>query len=105
MTDKDSKKINQLLNVKHGDLGYILQKVNQLNEINRKIADHLDPNLKKHCQVANLNNGQLTIIAANSAVATQLHYMTPDLLRRFRTDPALQSIHTIQCKVRTKYDA
>ncbi|EKD72668.1 MAG: hypothetical protein ACD_45C00616G0004, partial [uncultured bacterium] len=34
------------------------------------------------------------------SVATELHFQTPDLLKKFKTDSALAKIKTIQCKVR-----
>jgi hypothetical protein len=47
-----------------------------------------------------LVGGKLILIAANGSIATQLRFITADLLKRIKREPTLQHIQQIECKVR-----
>ncbi|SRR5579883_131859 len=98
MTTPPSKKITAYL--QNEELQFVLAKAKKLAELNQKIATYLDPHLRLHCQVANLERGRLVLLAANGAAATYLRFQSAELLKQFQQDPALQSIREIHCIVR-----
>lgn len=78
----------------------IFAKVKKIDQLNARITRLLPPDLAKNCHIGNVEQGRLIIIAANGAVATQIRYLTADLLRLFQADPLLRYIKKIDCKVR-----
>jgi len=99
--DKSSfKKAGAFIEHDGRDLKTVFEKVHLLEQLSQKILAYLEPNCAKFCQVANLRDGRLTLIAANGSVATQIRFQVNDLLRKFRNDPALKRILYIECKVR-----
>lgn len=93
MTVSDFKKPDDFLQP-------IFAKVKMLEELNARVSTYLDDSLKRYCQVANLSQHRLILLVANGSTATQLRFLTPDLLRKFKTDPQLVHIQEIQIKVR-----
>ncbi len=100
MTDDSLKKIDQYLQSNHHDLQFLFTKIHLLKKINEQVMPYLDPHLAKYCQVANFADHKLVFITANAAIATQLRFQSPELLKRFRQDPSLKNIYHIECKVR-----
>jgi hypothetical protein len=94
------KKADNFIENDSRDLQTVYTKIHMLDMLNQKIQSHLEPGIAKFCQVANLVNGKLILIAANGSIATQLRFQSGDLLRKFRQDPMLKSILSIECKVR-----
>lgn len=82
------------------DLKFIFDKIRALNLIQQKVQAHLDPVLAKYCQVANLAENRLVLLVANGSIATQVRFMTNELLKKFSQDPSLQHVRQIECKVR-----
>ncbi len=78
MKDTFTKSISTLLQPNHRDLQTVLSKVKAIANLNQLVTPLLEPTLRPHCQVANLSSGILVMLAANSSVATQLRYQTPD---------------------------
>ncbi len=91
--------VNYLETATH-DLKFIFNKIKAIQLIQQKVSSYLDPVLAKHCQVANIAENKLILLAANGSVATQVRYSTNEILNKFRQDPALQHIKHIECKVR-----
>ena len=98
MNEPTSKKTDRFLQGNH-ELNSLLTKVKHLEELSKRIVPYLEEGMKPYCRVANLQNGKLTMVVANSSIATQFRFQTVDLVRKFRSDPVLASIQTIQCKV------
>ncbi|MBV9575485.1 MAG: DUF721 domain-containing protein [Gammaproteobacteria bacterium] len=94
------KKMSGYLQSSHHDLQPIFTKIKMLNTIHQHVIAYLETHLASHCQVANLVNNKLVIITASAAIATQLRYQSADLLKRFKENPLLKSIQTIELKVR-----
>ena len=94
------KKADAFIEPDKGDLRFIFSKIKRLQELNRKIFSYLDPKLAEYCQVANSIENKLVLVVANGSVATQIRYLTADLLNYCKQEPALQHIKTIECKVR-----
>jgi len=78
----------------------IIQKSYQLVALNQQVKKYLTPQLAQHCNVANLEQGCLTIAAESSAWATQLRYLKGDLLHQLRTKEHLYHLRTIQCIIK-----
>jgi hypothetical protein len=81
------------------DLQFILQKSRQLLALNDSVKVYLEPNIQGYCQVANLVDNHLIMIAANGSIATQIRFTVPDLLSKFKHNPLLKNIKSIHCKV------
>lgn len=73
---------NQLLN--------ICQQAVQLDELNRKLSNHLPSPLGNHCQVGSFNKGCLLITTTNASWATELRYTVPDLRDKLRKEGLYQ---------------
>jgi hypothetical protein len=100
VSDSFSKKANAYLETDSRDLQWVFSKLKQLDELNRKVSQYLDANIRNYCQVANLKDGHLMLVTANASIATQIRFQTVDLLKKFKQDPLLQKIQAIHCKVR-----
>jgi hypothetical protein len=100
VTDKSSKKAPAFLQSEHQDLKSLFGKIQLITELNTALKPCLDENLRDYCQVANLLGDKLILLAANGSIATQIRFQTIDLLRKFKQNPTLASIRSIQCKVR-----
>lgn len=100
MKESKTKSISALLQPSHRDLQTVLSKAKAIETLNRTLIPLLDPTIQKYCQVANLANGILVVLTANSAAATQLRYHVTDVIKKLRQNPSLKHIHDIQIKVR-----
>jgi hypothetical protein len=54
---------------------------------------------RKNCQVANFENGQLTLVVNNSGWATKVHYATPELISNLKLDDYFATLRTIKTKI------
>lgn len=100
MNPSPIKKAALLIGSRHRDLHAVFIKIQRLDVLNRKIAAHLEPAIAKYTQVANEIGGKLILTVANGSIATQLRFLTADLLNQFSRDPMLKHIRSIECKVR-----
>ena len=80
-------------------LGEIVNKVEQLAKLNRIVQQKLDPQLKKHCRVANLREGILILSTPSPAFGNLLRFEKISLLTSLRTDPSLCHLKAIEIKV------
>jgi hypothetical protein len=58
--------------------------VRRLDDLQRILAENAPPELTKSCCVKHLRDGELTLSAANAAIATQLRQTSVRLLAGFR---------------------
>ncbi|KTC87882.1 hypothetical protein Ldro_1501 [Legionella drozanskii LLAP-1] len=79
--------INRCLNAQ---LLNICQQAVQLDELNRKLKEHLFSPLGDHCLVGSFNKGCLLITTTNSSWATELRYAVPDLRDKLRKEGLYQ---------------
>jgi hypothetical protein len=100
MNKQPFKKADTFIEHDERDLRLIFTKIKLLKDLNQKVLAYLDTNSAPYCQVANIAMGKLTLIAANGAIATQIRFQSNDLLRKFRSNPGLKHITSIECKVR-----
>lgn len=96
----DYKKVNAYL--KHQGLQVLIDKIKILDEIKNIVSHYFEPHLIKHLQIANYQSSQLTILAENASIATQLRFQKNHLLDQFKKDHRLQNIKQIHIKVSPK---
>ena len=101
MKNASTKKANHFLNDNNHDLQTLLNKIKEIDRLNQKILDYLDPAIAPYCQIANITSHTLILVVANGSIATQLQYQHKDLLQRIKKDPSFAKIQHIQCKVRS----
>lgn len=66
----------------HGtSLGMLLQRANQLLQVERLLADMLEPGLASRFQVAAIRENRLILVSPSAAWATQLKMQAPQLIR------------------------
>ena len=81
-------------------LQQIVQKTKQLHDLNRKILNHLDKDVKAHCRVANLDSGVLTLSTDSAAWSTRIRYSAPELLKALRNEEKMYGLCSIKCVVK-----
>lgn len=94
-----AKKTSAYLQTGQIGLGNLLSKVKEWNELNEFLATIIEPKLWKYCRVGGLQTGQLTILAANGSVASQIRFQTADILLKCKTHPTFKMITHINSKV------
>ena len=99
MNEISIKKAGNYIGAEDRDLNTIIAKIKILETLNHKVQEYLDPALAPYCRVANKINNTLILMAANGSIATQLRFLSIDLLIKFENDPILKSIKKIECKV------
>lgn len=94
--DMKKNKAKQVLSCDGGQLQGMLSKIKQLQAIEGVLKHQLDPALALHCRVANFRNGTLVIEVDSAAWATQIRYLTPDLLSVLRSEGGLHNLRAIK---------
>jgi hypothetical protein len=84
-------------------LASVQSKVARLREFNRRIADELGSPFPEGAQVANVKEGVITVIASNSAVATQLRYLQREIIEVTRRI-GVTNIHSVKVRVTPKVE-
>jgi hypothetical protein len=90
------KPITSILQSPKNQLNKLVVKVNQLRILNQSLSAILESKLAKHCQIANFENGALTIVADNSSWAARIRYMAPDLMKKLRPRPEFSELKSIR---------
>lgn len=96
--ENQSKKPDQFLQT--DQLNFLLRKVKELSTISEHFLPLLEENIRKECQIANIVNKQLIILASNASVATWLRFNKSRLLAQFNRDPILKPYSDFHCIVR-----
>ena len=100
MKNKNTKSMQDILHSGASSLQQIVQKTQQLQELNRKILNHLEEDVKAHCRVANLDNGVLTLSTDSAAWSTRIRYIVPELLNTLRNKEKMYGLCSIKCVVK-----
>lgn len=93
------KTINDLLRKDGSPLAPLLQKLQASRPYEAVFYAVLDPELTQHCRYAHYLDGELTLIATNSAWATRLRYTIPDLIKQLRVQPEFHELKKIRYMV------
>lgn len=88
-----------LLQSSQTDWGQIVETVQALRAIREWVYHALPEDVQQHCQVGHYQKGILTLVASSSAWATQLRFLSGELLQKLRQDPKWAHIRSIQIKV------
>ncbi len=96
----DPKRPISILNDQPSELGAMLAKAGLLAKLQAAFSKLLEPSLAKNCQVANVIQTSLLVLVNNGTTATQLKFMTPELLQCFKNTPALSHLNELIVKVR-----
>lgn len=98
MSDSKSKKPIAFLET-DSTVHVLWHKLKKVEQLHTLVSKHLDKSLQSYCKVTSFVSGKLTIVAANSSIASQLHFQRAELMRKLKQEPALGSLQTIHCKV------
>ena len=96
---KPEKKLTTLLNSGRGTLSILHRKVAQLDKLTALLKNNLSEPLRHHCQVANFRDNCLVIMTDSAAWATQIRYLTPELLEQLQRYPELKYVRTLRCYI------
>jgi hypothetical protein len=91
------KPIVKIFKESKNELATLVHKVQRLQQLNQYLANILDSQLSKHCQIANFENEVLTLVTDSADWATQIRYKIPDLIEQLKDTPAFQDLKTIRC--------
>jgi len=100
MTDKSSKKPLNYLET-DGTVHVLWHKLKRVEQLNQVVNKYLDKHLQPYCKATSFVGGKLTLVAANSSIASQLHFQSAELLRLLKQEELLRGINTVNCKVQT----
>lgn len=89
----------ELLQSPQCDLAKIVQTVEAIQELSHWIQARLPEAIRPHCQVGLYQKGILTLVASSPAWATQLRFLSGELLQNLRQEPRWIGIRSIQVKV------
>ncbi len=81
-------------------LSQIVNKVEQLARLNRIVHQKCNPELRKHCKVANYRDGILILTTHSSAIAHLLRFEKSALLSALRSEPRWCHLKSIKIHVR-----
>lgn len=81
-------------------LGQIVYKVDQLAKLNRLIIEKLDPELARHCRVANCRDGILILTTPSPSTGHLLRFSEVELLTSLRAIPDFCHLKSIKTQVR-----
>lgn len=97
------KHVNSYFSGASHHLNRLVHHCSRLQSLTRLIREFLPAPLNQHCQVANISDQQLILIADSSAWATMLYYQTNQLLDYLKQQPGLEHISNIRTRTRSPY--
>jgi len=86
-------------------LSKMLDKAHGLSKLSNLFANLLSSDLRNHCQLAKIENDELTVMVDGSIWASKLRYAIPDILKDLRTQPEFKSIKKIIYRVSASQSA
>jgi hypothetical protein len=81
------------------EIKLIIDKLQQLQQLNRYLANFLPDYLAKHCVVANLRGGVLVLVTDGPVWKNQLSLLRMDLLEKLRSNPNWAGISSISITI------
>ena len=96
--NKKQKAVSAVLSQSKNELAYLIDKVNQLRELNEHLYSILeDPQLAKHCQIANFEDNILVIAVDSANWATRIRYISKDLIDKLSQVQPFHDLKAIRC--------
>ena len=90
--------LTNLLAKNAGKLALIAEKTHHLQTLDQCLSETVGDTIAQNCRVSNYHQGILTIETINSAFATRLNFMLPQILQNFRQN-VLPEMASIKIKV------
>lgn len=96
-----SKPISLVMKSRNSELQDLFQKMYEINRLKKYILPQIDEAFRAYIDVSYDFKQTLILIVANDAIATRLHFQTPELLLRFQKHPYLNKIKKINLKIQS----
>ena len=96
---KKNLTIHAILQDQNSPITELYKKGCSLSKIDKTLKKILDPSLREHFQIANINDDIAVLLASSSAWATRLRYNIPAILDALNNQLHFDSIKTIRIKV------
>lgn len=84
-----------------GALRDLAERAHELGQLQKSLSCVLDTRLQDQCRVLDYRNGVLTVGSHQAAVAAQLRYLAPAIIRRLRERTDLAQLRTLKVVVMT----
>ncbi len=94
-TIKKPQLINQLVKSKSSQLNNLFKKLTELESLQQLWQVHVPDNLRAYTKVANYRDDCLVIAVASAAWATELRFISPQMLQSLRVDGKLYQLRSI----------
>ncbi len=88
-----------ILNRSEGELAPIIKTIHRLQRLNDLLEKILPAELRKHCQIANLDQGKLLLSFDSSVWASKFHFEKNEYVSAFRGVPEFAGIIQINHRV------
>lgn len=85
-------------------LAHLCQQSIKLETFNEIIKRFLPKELQSYCKVGSFNQGRLQLIVADSAWASQLRYMLPELRDKLRREAKIFQLSSIKLTIQPETD-
>lgn len=92
-------KISEHLSGNHNSLATLFEKANLLRQLNQLFQSAIDPELAKHCLVANYRSSILIVEAQSAAWAMQIRYRANEMIKNLRTLDLFKKLERIECYI------
>ena len=97
---KSSRSINKVLQEADDDLAILITRTKQLKRLTHQLRQSLDPNLAKHCYVAQYTEDKLIVLVDSAAWASKLRFEVPNLTRQLpQSDKVFAQLKNISIKI------
>lgn len=77
----------------------LAERAQELSQLQLSLSCVLDTRLQDQCRVLDFRNGVLTLGSPQAAVAAQLRYLAPAIVRRLRERPETAQLRTLKVVV------
>lgn len=95
-----ARSLKSYLYKKDSPLSDLYKKAQRIQEIDHKLKNHLDPSLRNHFELANIDTDVVVILVNNSAWATRLRYNIPAILDTINNQLNFKTVKTVRIKVK-----
>jgi len=94
------KKVSSLLH--QNQLAQLVARSRRLQLLNKPFKKVVDPQLARHCYIADYTDHQLYLIVDNNAWAARLRYSIPQLLKSLRGSSEFSELQKIHFRIQLK---
>lgn len=97
-SNRSALSVRQLMADSEGGFGRVLQRARSLEQLSRQVSGLLDPDMARHCQLANVRDGRMIFACSSPGCATRLRMQAPDLLEQLHA-AGMEDIDAIEVKM------